>query len=181
MTSQSYSSSRATGSRSPASPARWLSRYRTGSSALSPAANSGQYRATGASGSSCPRSASRWAASATTPLVEDQTFTSVEALHGTVRPGSAYPPHRSTTTAPSSTTATRAPSSRPSAKCRANTSRTPENAASHVPSIGREDIGHHSPHQGGRPEKRPGRNVVDAIRYVNGDGVPGGSERQKPT
>src|SRR6266540_1936727 len=80
-----------------------------------------------------PRAARRWAHRAVAPLVHDQTTTIVSSTHGARVPGLATPPHRSTTTSPSTVTETEAPTSPRSAKLRSNSSRTAANRGSAVP------------------------------------------------
>ncbi len=72
--------------------------------------------ATGASRSSSPRSARISAQSAVIVLVVDQTLMIVSRSHGVVRASSVNPPQMSTTSSPSRTTATDAPTSSPWSK-----------------------------------------------------------------
>ena len=108
---------------------RWL----TSMSALPFAANSGQYFATLPWRSSSPRSASIRAHSAVIVFVVDQTLTMVSRSQGFVFASSAWPPQMSTTTSPSSTTATDAPTSSPWSKLPANVCLTLSKRGSHVP------------------------------------------------
>ena len=82
-------------------------------SPLPPAANSGHTAATLPYRSSSPWSASSRHASADTVLVVDQTLMIVSRSHGADGEASvaAVPPHRSTTSSPSTVMATDAPSS----------------------------------------------------------------------
>ncbi len=102
-------------------------------SALPFAANSGQYFATLPWRSSSPRSASIRAHSAVIVFVVDQTLTMVSRSQGFVFASSAWPPQMSTTTSPSSTTATDAPTSSPWSKLPANVCLTLSKRGSHVP------------------------------------------------
>ena len=118
------------------SPAWWLSTCRTVIASLPAAANSGQVEATGASGSSRPRSIARFAATAVTPLVDENTGHDRVLGPRVARVArSATPPHRSTTGRPSTYTQTAAPTSPCSAKLATNASRTPSNPGSTQPSI----------------------------------------------
>ncbi len=80
-------------------------------SPLPPAANSGHTAATLPYGSSSPCSASTRQASADTVLVVDHTLMIVSRSHGAEGEASVatVPPHRSTTSSPSTVTATDAP------------------------------------------------------------------------
>jgi hypothetical protein len=104
-------------------------------SCFTAAANSGQYLATGASRSSSPWSASWCAQSAVMPFVVDQTLVSVSFAHGVPRPGSAQPPHKSTTGCPRTITATAAPSSPRRRKFSSNAVRTGSNPGAQAPWI----------------------------------------------
>src|SRR5262245_36153204 len=132
MSFQSNSAPAGTVLRSAARPARWLNSQRTGICPLPACANSGQYAATGASRSSAPFSASRLAQIAVIPLVVEYTLTIVSRFHGWVFAASRCPPHRSTTSSPSSVTASAAPTS-PLSKFAANASRTRSNRFAHSP------------------------------------------------
>src|SRR6478752_1246997 len=99
--SQSYTSSMVTGWSQPETPEVCDSKWRTLIPALPLVANSGQYLATFASRSSSPRSTSTRAASEVMDLVVENTLVIVSSVHGAVRASSAQPPHRSTTTSPS--------------------------------------------------------------------------------
>ena len=68
-----------------------------------------------------------------TVLVLDQTLVMVSASHGVVLASSAQPPHRSTTSSPSSMTATEAPQSAPEARLAANWSAMAWKRGSQVP------------------------------------------------
>jgi hypothetical protein len=81
------------GCSSPDTPEACDMRWRTRTSCLPRAANSGQYLATGASTSSSPRSTSISAARLVTVLVDDQTLVMVCSDHGIVRAWSQKPPH----------------------------------------------------------------------------------------
>ena len=107
--------------------------WRTRTSCLPLAANSGQYFATGWSTSSSPRSTSISAARLVTVLVEDQTLVIVCSSHGVVLAWSRKPPHTSTTWSPSMSTTIDAPSSSPESRFCARALRTASNRSSHVP------------------------------------------------
>src|SRR5437660_9694565 len=74
------------------------------------------------------------AQSAVMGLVVDHTLVMVSASHGSAPAASRLPPQRSTTVSPSSTTATEAPTSRPSSKWAVKASRTAAKRASQLPS-----------------------------------------------
>ena len=69
-------------------------------------------------------------------FVDDQTLVMVSSAHGALCSSSTQPPQRSTTTSPPVTTATEAPTSRPSAKFCSNASRTTPKRSSQRPAIG---------------------------------------------
>ena len=77
--------------------------------------------------------------SAVAPLVPDQMWVTVSSVHGRPVPGSATPPHRSTTVSPSTVTQTDAPTSPRPVKLRVNSSRTWSNSGAQLPwvSMGR--------------------------------------------
>ncbi len=99
-------------------------------------ANSGQYVATGWWRSISPRSTSRCTQVLVNPLDPENTLTKVSWRHGRRPSASCQPPHRSTTSSPSTHAATAAPTSPRSAKLRSNCSRTPSNAGAHDPPTG---------------------------------------------
>src|SRR5947209_4582071 len=114
-------------------PALWHNAHRTVTLSLPLAPNAGQYEATGSSRARTPRSSSRLAHAAVAPLVDEKTGTTVSCCQGAPVPGSATPPHRSTTLRPSTYTAQAAPTSPPFSKFRVNASATSSNPGSTSP------------------------------------------------